>query len=41
MVARQYTVEEVTEIVINLPFDGDESELSDFAGSEGDEGDGT
>ena len=41
MAARRYTADEVAEIVMNLPFDGDESELSDFEGSEGDEGDVT
>ena len=34
-------LEEVTDIVINLPFDGDKSELSDFEGSEGDVCDAT
>jgi len=39
MAARRYTAEEVAEMVMNLPFNGDESELSDFEVSEGDEGD--
>ena len=39
MAARRYTAEEVAEIVMNLPFNGDKSELSDFEVSEVDEGD--
>ena len=41
MVARRYTAEEVAEIVMNLGCDGNESELNDLEGSEGDEGDAT